>query len=390
MFGKAIPLFRIFGFQIKLDPSWFLLALLITWSLAQGLFPMQHPNLPGKTYWWMGAIGALGLFFSIIFHELSHSLVARRYDLPMKGITLFIFGGVAEMEREPAQPRAEFWMAIAGPVSSVLLAGIFYAVNTAGSVRGWPESVAGVLSYLAFINLLLAAFNMIPAFPLDGGRILRAALWSWKRNMRWATAVSSRVGSGFGLLLIFLGVFTVLMGNFLSGMWWFLIGMFLRNASMASYRQVLLRESLRGEPVSRFMKSQPVSVPAWISIREAVEQYFYRHQFKAFPVVSGARLIGCVSTRRIKEVPQSEWNAHSIAEILEPCGPENTISPDEDAMRALATMSQTGNSRLMVVDRGGRLTGIIALKDLMRFLAIKLELEGEEPRELLPDRPKAA
>ena len=180
MFGKRITLFKLFGFSVRIDISWLIIVILITWSLALGLFPHYYKDLSKTTYWLMGATGALGLFVSIIFHELCHSLVARRYGLPIKGITLFIFGGVAEMEEAPPSAKAEFMMAIAGPISSVLLGVVLYGILTLGKGSGWPDPVNGVIGYLAAINCILAGFNLLPAFPLDGGRMLRSALWGWK------------------------------------------------------------------------------------------------------------------------------------------------------------------------------------------------------------------
>jgi len=191
MFGKRIKLFKLLGFEVRVDWSWIIIAILIAWSLSKGLFPSYYKNLSTQTYWWMGIIGAAGLFLSIIVHELSHSLVARKYGLPMKGITLFIFGGVAEMEEEPPSARAEFMMAIAGPLSSILIALVFYGIQAAGKQAGLAAPVTGVVGYLAMINGILAGFNLLPAFPLDGGRVLRSILWGVKKNLRWATYISS-------------------------------------------------------------------------------------------------------------------------------------------------------------------------------------------------------
>ena len=245
MFGRRVRLFKLLGFAVHIDMSWLVLALLITWSLARGLFPYQYEKLSSITYWSMGAAGALGMFASIIFHELCHSLVARRFGLPMKGITLFIFGGVAEMDEEPPSPKAEFFMAIAGPASSILLGLFGYVVSVAG--EEWlPVPVAGVLEYLTIINFVLAGFNLVPAFPLDGGRVLRSALWQWKKNFRWATRIASKLGSFFGTVLIFLGILNILRGNVIGGIWQSMIGFFLGNAARMSYHQVLMRRALEG------------------------------------------------------------------------------------------------------------------------------------------------
>ncbi|MDD5458501.1 MAG: site-2 protease family protein [Phycisphaerae bacterium] len=376
MFGKKIPLFNLFGFKVQIDVSWFILAILITWSLAKGVFPHFFEGFSNVTYWWMGAAGAVGLFVSIVFHEFCHSIVARQYGLPMKGITLFIFGGVAEMETEPESPKVEFLMAAAGPVSSMLLAGIlFVTYYVTKTVFAKPAS--SVIVYLAGLNLLLAAFNLIPAFPLDGGRILRSILWGVKHNLQWATRVASMLGNGFGIFLIVMGIFSFIRGNFVGGLWWFLIGMFIKSASQISYRQVVVRHVLAGEHVRRFMRDDPVTVSPAIAISELVEDYFYKYHYKMFPVVQGDRLIGCITSRHIKQLSRDEWEQTSTQRLTEQCTDENTVSPDTEAIDALALMNRTGNSRLLVVD-GDRLVGIVTLKDLLKFLAMKIDLEGEK------------
>jgi Zn-dependent protease/predicted transcriptional regulator len=377
MFGKRITIFKLLGFEVRIDISWVFLACLITWSLAQGFFPYYLKNLSKATYWWMGVAGALGLFISIIFHELCHSLVARRYGLPMKGITLFIFGGVAEMDEEPPSAKVEFLMAIAGPISSILLGFVFYEISILGKRSGWSEPIRGVLSYLGMINLILAGFNLLPAFPLDGGRMLRSFLWNWKHNLRWATRLASQIGSTFGIGMIILGIIYVFLGNFIGGIWWFLIGMFLQSASRMSYQQLSIRKALEGVHVLRFMNSHPVIVPPSISVEQLVEDYFYKYHFKMIPVVENSKLIGCVTTRQVKEIPRQEWSQRRVGDITEQCSPENTISPEADAVKALSTMSRSSKSRLMVVDNG-RLIGVIALKDMMKFLSLKLDLENSE------------
>jgi len=221
----------------------------------------------------MGVAGVVGLFASIVLHELSHSLVARRYGVPMKGITLFIFGGVAEMEREPPNPKAEFLMAIAGPIASLLIAIACLGSYRLAQALGWPVEIQGVAGYLAWLNGTLVVFNLVPAFPLDGGRVLRSALWRWKENLQWATRITSQIGSGFGLALILLGVLALIGGNVIGGMWWILIGLFLRGAAGMSYRQLQIRQALEGERVSRFMNTEPVTVLAATTVKNLVEDY---------------------------------------------------------------------------------------------------------------------
>ena len=375
MFGKSINLFRLLGFQVRVDPSWIIIALLITWSLSVGFFPFQIEGLPARTYWIMGIVGAVGLFVSIVLHELSHSVVARKYGLQMKGITLFIFGGVAEMPDDPPSPKAEFMMAVAGPVSSLLIALVFYGIYAAGAGFGVPDPVNAVVIYLAIINGLLAVFNTIPAFPLDGGRMLRSVLWGIKGNIRWATRISSSIGSGFGAFLIVLGILSVIAGNVVGGVWWVLIGIFVYSAASMSYQQLVTRRALEGEVVRRFMNPEPVTVSPDMTLREVVDDYVYRYHHKMYPVVSGDHGVsGCITTGRIKEVPREEWHLKPVGEIAVPCDRENTVRPDTDAIQALSLMNQTGNSRLMVME-GDELVGIISLKDLMAFLSLRVELD---------------
>jgi len=374
MFGKSIKLFKLFGFEVRIDLSWIIIAILIAWSLSIGFFPFHFKNLSVQAYWSMGIVGALGLFLSVVFHELCHSLVARRYGIPIKGITLFIFGGVAEMDEEPRSPQAEFMMAIVGPLSSILIALVAYGVYAVGKAGGWAVPVVGVIEYLSMINGLLAAFNLVPAFPLDGGRVLRSVLWGLKGNIRWATQVSSWIGEAFGILLVALGVVGFVRGNFVGGMWWFLIGLFLHNAAKMSYRQLMVRRALEGEPIGRFMEPNPVTVPPSISVEQLVEDYIYKYHFKMFPVVDSERLIGCVTTRQVREIPREEWSQRTVGGLAAECSMDNTIEPNADATKALSVMSRTGASRLMVTEKG-RLLGMITLKDLMKFLALKVELE---------------
>jgi len=370
VFGKPIKLFKIFGFAIRIDPSWGIVAGLVTWQFATLALPAWAPGLSAATYWLVGVVAALGYFLSVVLHELSHSLVARRYGLEMRGITLFIFGGVAEMPGEPPTAQAELLVAAAGPAASfgiALACGVGYAAATAA---GLPAPVGAVCGLLGGLNAMLALFNLVPAFPLDGGRMLRAVLWGWSGNLRRATRIASTIGAGFGLLLVGLGLISTVRGSW-SGLWLVLVGFFVRNAAQASYQQLLLRRTLEGEPVSRFMQTDPVTVPRAISVLDLVQGYIYRYHFKMFPVVDdGGRLLGCVTTRQVRELPREEWDRQTVGALAERCGSENTVRADTDAMQALATMSRTGASRLMVVE-GDRL----ALKDLLRFFSLKMELE---------------
>jgi len=375
MFGKSIPLFKLFGFPIRLDPSWFIVAVLLIWSLSSFFFPQTYPDLSATAHWWMGITASIGLFASIVLHEVGHSVMARHYGIAIKGITLFIFGGVAELEDEPASAKAEFLVAIAGPLVSLLLVLLFAGL---GALLQFAQltAVVGVLSYLATINTIVAVFNMIPAFPLDGGRVLRAGLWKAWGSLRKATRITSRIGSGFGFFFIGLGILSFFMGSLVGGIWLVLIGLFLRGAAGMSYQQLLVRQALEGEPIHRFMTTDPVTVTPSLSVQEMIENYVYRYYYKLFPVVEGEQLVGCVTLDRIKELSADERATRTVGDIAEACSEKNTISSDADAMHALSRMNQD-HPRMMVVD-DGRLRGIIALRDLMRFFSLRIEL-GEDP-----------
>jgi Zn-dependent protease/CBS domain-containing protein len=376
MFGRRVKLFSIFGFDIRLDASWIVIAALVTWSLAAAIFPVAFPGLPAGHYWAMGACGAVLFFASIVFHELCHSLVANHYKLPMKGITLFIFGGVAEMGGEPQSPKIEFLMAIAGPLASIAIGCFFRLLQLSGT--SWPVEVVGVLAYLAWINWALALFNLIPAFPLDGGRVLRAALWHFTRNLLRATKIASAIGAGFGILLMAFAVWQLLTGYFISAIWYFLIGGFLRGASLASFQQLKLRLALEGEEVRRFMHPNPVAVPADLSLRELVEDYFYRYDQKVYPVVEQSQdLVGCVTANDVKAVPRDEWDRHHVSELVHQCPDRATVTPDTSALRALAKIQETGGAPLLVTEQN-HLLATVSPRDISNFLQAKMEMEGNE------------
>lgn len=373
-FKQRFVLFELLGIKVQIDPSWVVIAILITWSLATGLFPDYYAGFAPVALWTMAAVAMVGFFASLIVHEYAHALVARRDGTAIRGITLFVFGGVAELEDEPASAGGELRMAIAGPIASVVLSAMFYLAGSAGERIGWPEPALGVLYYLAAINFVLAAFNLLPAFPLDGGRVLRALLWQWRGDLRWATRIAANLGNGFGLALILLGLLAVIFENALAGIWWVLIGFFVRKAATASYMQVLATRAFQGMPIARFMSRSPVTVAPGISISELVERYIYGQRHDFFPVLAGDRLLGLVGIADVKHVPRAAWPTTLVHEIMAPATAENSVAPDTDAIRVLALMRRTGNSRLLVIE-DGRLLGVVTLKDLLEFFGLKLDLD---------------
>ncbi len=371
MFGRSVTLFRVLGFPIRLNASWLVLAVLVSWSLADGYFPQVLPGRTADLYWSLGIVGMAGLVISLVLHELSHATVARLRGLEIDGITLFIFGGVAEMRSEPPTPRIEGEVAAAGPIMSFALAGLFALLT----VIAGREGALGVLfDYLSSLNLILAIFNLIPGFPLDGGRLLRAALWARSGDLMSATRRAALAGQGLGWLLITLGAALVLGGGGVAGLWWILIGLFLNGAAKQSYEQLLVHSAFTRLPVERLLSHPPVAVEPGLPLDRFVEDFAYRHHFSLFPVVEGGRLVGTIRTRRLTEVPRAEWSRHHVGELTQPITSEDVVRPGESAELALQRMQRNGRGQVLVVD-DGRLLGILTLQDLLEHLAIRRMLD---------------
>lgn len=376
MFGKRLKIFKLAGFEVGIDLSWIIIAVLITWSLAAGIFPYYLPYLPEWQYWVMGILGAIGLFASVVFHELCHSLVARRFGLKMSGITLFVFGGVAEMTDEPRTPQAEFFMAIAGPCASLFITLVLYLVTVAGKASHWPYQVLLVLNYLWTINLFLAIFNLIPAFPLDGGRVLRSIFWYWKKDIIFATRVTSRIGSAFGILLILLGIISIFSGALVSAIWWILIGLFIRNAANTSYSFLLTRQALEGEIVRKFVNDNIEAVPPQTPLSTFLDDYIDKYHSDIFPVLDGGgRIAKCATINSLKGMSQNQLKEHTVDEIAGPCNPDNYVFIDDKALDVLMKVNQTGHGRFIVVNHDWSLAGIVNVRDIMRFVEVRTQLK---------------
>ena len=374
MLKRKVALFKLLGFTVSVDASWVIILFLVVWSLSKGVFPGYFPDLGDQTYWIMGLVGAMGLFVSILIHEFSHSLVARRYGLDIKGITLFIFGGVAEMKDEPETPKIEFLMAIAGPLASLMLAILFGGLYLAANVAEMMVPLIGILWYLSLINMMVAVFNMLPAFPTDGGRILRALLWWIKGNINWATLVASRISLFFAVLIIFMGFMHLFGGNSIGGLWWILIGSFLFSAANTSYERLLLKQSFEGKTVRHFMNRAPVTVPSYISLQEFVDTYLYPYHYKMFPVTRNDRIVGLITVGILKSHLHEAWQHLEVGKAMESPNRENTIDAHTPINDALTKMTETGVSRLLVTEQS-HIVGIITLKDLLEYIALKMELD---------------
>lgn len=375
MLKRKIELFKLLGFSVSVDVSWVIILFLVVWSLAKGAFPAYYPNLGQQTYWIMGVVGALGLFVSIVIHEFSHSMVARKYGMDIKGITLFVFGGVAEMKDEPKTPKIEFFMAIAGPITSLFLSLFFGALYQAAAVTDIPIPFVAVLGYLGAINLLLAIFNMIPAFPTDGGRVLRAILWWIKGDILWATRTASRISVFFAMFIIFMGFISIMQGNVTGGIWWILIGSFLFSVANSSYQSLLIKQSFTNKSVKDYMKINPITVSANITLQEFVDEYLYRHHYKMFPVTQKGKISGLITLNILKSIPQDQWRTTQVAQIMQKAAKDNTLSTAMSVHEAMLAMNESGIGR-MLVEEDGKIIGIITLKDLMEFFALKIQLEA--------------
>lgn len=388
MFERRWKIATLSGFPIYIHASWILIAVLIAWTLATAWFPQAEPELPARLHWVMGIAGALGLFASVVLHELGHAWVGRRLGIHVRDITLFVFGGVAAMEGEPPRPKAELLMALAGPATSVLLGLLALGLVAAGRLVGASPVELGVVEYLGWVNLALAAFNLLPAFPLDGGRVARAALWARHGDLRRATKTMSKLGQGLGTGLLAAGVATIVFSSVVAGIWWVLLGLFLRAAARQSWEQHVLQSSLRGGLVRDFLHEDLVTVDPRMTLDAFVYDVAFRQPHRVYPVVRDGEVFGAVDLKEVQKVPRHAWPDRQISEVLHPVDPSRAVSPDDDVLEALALMNSTGETRLLVLDHG-KLAGLLTAKDLMAYLAVRLELEGDDAatrgRAPLPD-----
>jgi Zn-dependent protease len=372
--ARSAAALDLLGVKIRLDASWILLALLIAWSLASGTFPELYRGLAPSTYWAMAAATVVGVAASIILHELGHTMVARAFGLPIKSITLFVFGGVAEMEGEPKAPLAELLMAVAGPIVSVLLGIGFLAV--AGLVPpAAPPEYQGVLHYLGVLNFTLAAFNMAPAFPLDGGRVLRALIWLFTGDALQATRIAARSGEIIGLLLIGLGALAALTNGLAGGLWWVVLGWFIYAMARAHRSKAEAKRLLSGARVSDLMTPNPVAAPADMSVEDFVETVLKRTPHDLIPVTANDRLIGAAGFKNVKDGAQERWREMRLGDIATPLAELATAEQSEPIETALDRMQKARTSRLIVLDRG-RLSGVLTLADLAAHLRFRSELDA--------------
>lgn len=352
---------KIMGIPIKIHFSWFIVFGLITWSLSTHYFPKAAPELPVTAYWIKGVMAAFLLFASVAFHELSHSYVSKKYGIPITSITLFIFGGVAQMKGEPPYPKAEFRMAIAGPISSFLLSILFYLLSI--NMAGGPKAL---FSYIAQVNFILAVFNLIPGFPMDGGRILRSVLWNRTKDYFYATQKASNFGKKIALFFVFFGLFLIFTG-YSGGLWISLIGWFLYMAAQSSHQQVTLQETLSGIKVKNVMAKDIVALNPSITIDDAVDKYFLRFGYGGFPVLDDGKFLGITSLKEIKDVPRKDWSRVRISDILVPHNKKWEVSPDSNVMETLELMIKEDKGRIIVMEKD-KIVGLITRNGISRYM----------------------
>jgi Zn-dependent protease/predicted transcriptional regulator len=364
----SVQVARLFGIPVYVHFSWVVVFGLIAWTLATGYFPQRYPNLPVTSYWAKGLLASFLFFVSIVLHELGHSLVARRSGIAIRSITLFIFGGVARLEKDPPDGRSEVRMAAAGPAVSLVLSVLFFGLGSLARPGGTAWAVA---RYLSLINLAVAVFNLVPAFPLDGGRLLRGLLWKSMGKAR-ATRVAARAGTLFAYFLIASGVISMLRGEGISGMWYVLIGWFLKDASAGAYQSARVDEALRGVTAADAMSREIATLPGHISVAEAAHDYFLRTGYGAYPVVRGESVVGLLCRRDILKMPAEEREGASVQSVMTPLGERIVVPPTAPLLRAMQKMAESGLGRVLVMD-GDQLVGLLTMGSVLRHVRVHEE-----------------
>jgi len=364
-------IFRLFGIEIRIDSSWIFIFGLITWALAAHYFPSHYPRWPAWHYWGVGIAASVLLFASVLAHELTHSLVARSKGEEVRSITLFIFGGVAEIAEEPGTAGKEFIIALVGPVSSLIIALIFFGLWFA--VQGVSEPIAALARYISVINLILALFNMVPGFPLDGGRVLRAIAWKVTGNLKRATRIASITGQTVAFLLIFFGVWQILTGFFFNGLWIALIGWFIHSAATRGYREVLVKEMLKDVRVRDLMDTTFETVDGSMSVQDLVEDYVLTKRERAFLVTEAGKLAGIVCLEDVKAIPAEKRQGTTVKEIMTPRDKLETVSGEDDGSQVLARLA-SGKIHQVPVIEGGEIKGIVCRTNILDFLHLRSEL----------------
>ena len=365
--SPTLQLGRIAGIRIGVNWSWLIVFALIVWSLAAAVFPSQNPGFSDGEYLALAVVAALLFFVSLLLHELGHALQARREGVEIEGINLWLFGGVAQFKGGFPSAGAEFRIAVAGPLVSLVLGVLFVVV---AAFAGLPNVIDGVAAWLGYTNLILLVFNLLPALPLDGGRVLRSALWHFRGDLQWATWVASGVGRGFGFLFIGLGILMLIVEGSFSGAWLAFIGWFLLQAATAEARYVATKQALDGIRVRDLMIRQPVTVEADVSLGQFMDAIAWSQRYTTYPVLEQGRPIGLLAFRSVASVPRDEWNTRRVRDAMIPREEVPLLDADEQAIDALAELSTSEVNRGLVLDNG-RLDGFLSITDLARALEVR-------------------
>ncbi|MBS3908875.1 MAG: site-2 protease family protein [Actinobacteria bacterium] len=375
---NGLKIGRILGIEISLNYSWFIIFTLITWGLSAVLFPQAAPGFSATTYLAMGVVTSLLFFGSVLFHELMHSVVARSYGLPIEGITLMIFGGVSQLADEPQSPAVEFKMAIAGPLSSLVIGAFFVVVFLVGQGANLSPVFLSPVLWLGYINIVLAIFNMLPGFPLDGGRVLRSAIWHFTGNLRRATAIASGFGKALSYGLISLGVFGVVSGN-IGLLWFLLLGWILLQSAEAGYQQVVYRLALEGVTVGQAMTPNPRTISPELTLADAVTDYFTQHLWVAYPVVDDREVLGIVTFNSVKGVSKLAWDEKRVRDVMRPLSLDIVTQPEALLTEVLPKLNLKAEGRMLVM-KGASLMGILTAADVTRVLMRQMRYEEAERR----------
>ncbi|XUX01357.1 MAG: site-2 protease family protein [Dehalogenimonas sp.] len=368
---SSFKLGRILGIEIRIHISWLLIFAFLTWSLAVGYFPSLLPNSPTIEYWLLGAISSIALFASVLAHEIGHSIVARRNGIPVKDITLFIFGGASNITREAESAGAEFRMAFTGPLVSFVLGGLFFAIYFLAGGSGSKTAFNAVMVYLGQINLILGVFNLLPGFPLDGGRVFRSIIWKINHDAMKATRIAATTGQVIAYMFIFGGIAMAFVIG-ISGLWLAFIGWFLASAASASLQQSVLLETLKGVKIREIAGSAIKTGAPSLTIEQALSIMLESNQ-RALPVMNDGRMLGLVSMTDIKRTTRDNWPVETVDRIMTPAASLKTVAPEEDLTKALELMQSEDYNQLPVVS-GGQLHGLISRSDLLNYIQLKHEV----------------
>jgi Zn-dependent protease len=368
---------RILGIEVNLHWSWLFIFVLVTWTFAAGFLEDVYPEWSDVQRWLAGSVIALIFFASILFHEMSHSIVARRYGIPVSSITLFVFGGVSNLGKEAESARQEFWIAIVGPFASYAMAILFalgYVV-----LQDIESGLADISARLAIINAAIGTFNLIPGFPLDGGRVLRSIFWARRRSIMDATRTASRVGEYVAYTMMGLGLLMIFLSDVVSGIWLLLIGNFLRAISAGSYEQLVLERTLRGVPASAIARRDFTPTPPDRTIQDVVDDYFLNGRGRYLPIAAGDELLGLLTLTDVRRVPRDDWATTTVYRAMTPVAELKTVAPADDLTDVLAMMASGRLNQIPVVEKG-LLWGMIERSDVINFIQTRQLLDVEQQR----------